>query len=71
MKTKFIISMLLFASLSFLDAQNVSTKLWTEKDRQYLVTELERSQKEVTEEVDQITDEQWHFKPSPEAWSIG
>ncbi len=48
-----------------------SGKIWTEKDRQYLVSELERSQKEVREEVDQITDEQWHFKPSHEAWSIG
>lgn len=48
-----------------------SGNIWLEKDRQYLLAELERSQKEVIEEVDQISDEQWHFKPSPEAWSIG
>lgn len=46
-------------------------KIWSEEDRKYLIAELERTQKEVREEVDQLSDEQWHFKPSKEAWSIG
>lgn len=48
-----------------------SGKIWSEEDRKYLIAELERSQKEVREEVDHLSYEQWHFKPSPEAWSIG
>lgn len=48
-----------------------SGKIWSEDDRKYLIAELERTQKEVREEVDHLSYEQWHFKPSPEAWSIG
>ncbi len=48
-----------------------SGKIWSEEDRKYLLAELERTQKEVREEVDHLSYEQWHFKPSPEAWSIG
>lgn len=48
-----------------------SGKIWSEEDRKYLIAELERTQKEVSEEVDHLSYEQWHFKPSPEAWSIG
>ena len=48
-----------------------SGKIWSEEDRKYLIAELERTQKEVREEVDHLSYEQWHFKPSPEAWSIG
>ena len=48
-----------------------SGKIWSEDDRKYLIAELERTQQEVREEVDHLSYEQWHFKPSPEAWSIG
>ena len=62
--------MLLFASLSFLDAQNVSTKFWTEEDRNELLVGLHSTQLELMKEVEGLNKTQITFKPDSSKWSI-
>ncbi|MDN5210624.1 DinB family protein [Fulvivirgaceae bacterium BMA12] len=45
-------------------------KSWTQKERVYLVDELRRIQTDLQVEVDQLSVEQWLFKPDTGAWSI-
>ncbi|MBD2753280.1 DinB family protein [Spirosoma validum] len=45
-------------------------KLWTEADRKYTVDNLKRTRDEITREVENLTDTQWHFHESPDRWSI-
>lgn len=45
-------------------------KVWTAGDRTMLLTELERTKQAIITETASLTDEQWHFKPSKEAWCI-
>ncbi|MBP6234687.1 MAG: DinB family protein [Saprospiraceae bacterium] len=47
-----------------------SGKFWTERDREILLNEFERTKKELILETESLTNEQWHFKPSKDAWSI-
>lgn len=44
---------------------------WTEKDRAYLVENLERTRNAIIEETKNLTLEQWSFKPDSNQWSIG
>lgn len=43
---------------------------WTNQDRAMLLKELERTKQEIIAETNSLTNDQWHFKPSKEAWSI-
>lgn len=45
-------------------------RFWTNQDRAMLLKELERTKQEIIAETNSLTNEQWHFKPSNEAWSI-
>ena len=45
-------------------------KLWTENDRQYLLDNLNRTTAALENEITGLTDAQWHFKESPDRWSI-
>ncbi len=47
-----------------------SGKLWSEEDRAMLLNELERTKNEIIAQTENQTSEQWHFKPSENAWSI-
>ena len=44
---------------------------WTEKDRAYLIDNLERTRNAIIEETKNLTLEQWSFKPDSNQWSIG
>ena len=44
--------------------------VWTEEDRSYLLDNLTRSLEELTNEVVNLTDEQWNFRENPDRWSI-
>jgi hypothetical protein len=46
------------------------TSVWTEADRQYLSTNLNRSLNELISETQNLTTEQWNFKETPDRWSI-
>ncbi|GAB3510837.1 hypothetical protein GCM10027341_49720 [Spirosoma knui] len=45
-------------------------KRWTEADRTYTVDNLKRTRDELTRETENLTDAQWHFRESPDRWSI-
>lgn len=50
--------------------QSTATPVWTEADREYLLNNLIRSRKELLNETENLTEEQWNFKESPDGWSI-
>ncbi|MEM9299283.1 MAG: DinB family protein [Bacteroidota bacterium] len=43
---------------------------WTEEDRKYLLDNLIKSKEELRNETENLTQEQWNFKESPDRWSI-
>ena len=45
-------------------------KVWTESEREYLLTGLERTKNEVFSEIKGLTEEQWNFKEDSTRWSI-
>jgi uncharacterized damage-inducible protein DinB len=45
-------------------------KYWSAQDRDKLIKELERTKNELITQTEGLTPEQWHFKPSKDAWSI-
>ncbi|MGI9543991.1 MAG: DinB family protein [Cyclobacteriaceae bacterium] len=45
-------------------------KWWTEKDRSFIISELNRTTEALKAEVENTTDEQWHFHERPSRWSI-
>ena len=47
-----------------------SAPVWTETDRQYLLDNLISSKEALLAETKGLSDEQWNFKESPDAWSI-
>jgi hypothetical protein len=57
---------ILFGKLS--TAQGPS--LWTEKDRQFLVKNLERTRNEVQARTSKLSEDQWQFKPDTASWSV-
>ena len=52
------------------DEEKLSAPVWTETDRQYLLDNLIRSKEALLTETKGLTDEQWNFKESSNAWSI-
>lgn len=51
-----------------LTAPNI--KLWTEKDRQFILEELDRTSKELIKEVEKLGMDQWTFRETPDRWNI-
>ncbi len=45
-------------------------KLWTEENRQFLISELAKSKSQMIAMTENLSLAQWHFKPSKESWSI-
>jgi len=58
--------LLLLLTTSAANAQ----RLWTAADQRYTVDNLRRTRNDLTREVENLTDAQWHFRESPERWSI-
>ena len=48
----------------------LSQKLWTEGDRNYLVENLTRTKEMLIKETQDLSENQWNFKESPDRWSI-
>ena len=49
---------------------NGQERWWTETDRQYQVQNLKRTQEAIEKATVSLTEEQWHFRGSPQSWSI-
>ena len=45
-------------------------KIWTQQDRDYLVSHLERTKAEIIDEIKDLNGNQWDFKENAERWSI-
>ena len=66
---KKILAILTFFLLAF-QSKGQSQKWWTEKDRAYLLENLRRSRDELVKETQNLTNNQWQFRESPDRWSI-
>ncbi|MCB0667662.1 MAG: DinB family protein [Saprospiraceae bacterium] len=68
-----LVSVLLLTVLPayYLQSFGQQTRPWTEKDRVFLVKNLERTRNAIIEETNYLTMEQWSFKPDSNQWSIG
>ncbi len=47
-----------------------STPIWTVEERNWLLSELDRTTSEVLAAVDDLTDEQWYFKETADRWCL-
>ncbi len=45
-------------------------KMWTADDRKTLISELQRTKNEMIAATENLTNEQWHFKPDKDSWNI-
>ena len=43
---------------------------WSEEDREYILSELQRTTSEIKTEIDLLTEAQWNFRESTDRWSI-
>ena len=69
----FLLSLSLLAFLACepaITVKNSSEKSWTETDRQFIITELNRTTDALKKEIDNLKNEQWNFRETPERWSI-
>jgi len=66
---KKLLAVATFFLFSF-QSQGQPQKLWTEKDRAYLLENLRRSGNELAKETQNLTEAQWRFRESPDRWSI-
>jgi hypothetical protein len=66
-RTKFIVTGIICLLLSL---NLLSQKLWTEEDRKYLLENLKQSRDSLIRETQNLTEQQWNFKESPDRWSI-
>lgn len=48
-----------------------SERWWTEEERQLILSELDRTTDELRSEIEQLTEEQWNFRETPDRWNIG
>lgn len=67
MKRKIILAAFLCL---FLGTGSFAQNSWTEKDRNYLVSNLIRTRDSLIKETENLTEAQWNFKESPDRWSI-
>ena len=57
--------------ITILQAANCQTaQLWTQKDRLYLIDNLERTKLEIVKETKDLTPRQWEYKEDSTKWSI-
>lgn len=63
------ILLLLFTSIQQ-DGYSQSAKRWTASDREFLVSNLERTKLEIIRETQHLTLQQWSFKKDSATWSI-
>lgn len=63
--------LLSFILIFYYTADGQTTKLWTQRDRIYLVENLERTKLEIVKETKDLTREQWSYKEDSAKWSIG
>jgi len=47
-----------------------SVRWWTNEDRQFVVSELNRTTNELKTEIEYVTDDQWNFRGAAGRWSI-
>jgi hypothetical protein len=66
---KCIFSLLIGISL-VMAATAQDYKAWSETDRKYLLENLTRSRDLLVKETQNLSEEQWNFKESPDRWSI-
>ena len=45
-------------------------KIWSEEERQLLITGLEETRRTVSEEIKPLENDQWHFRSDSSSWSI-
>ena len=64
-------SLLLFFLTLSLWGNCQTAGLWTEKDRMYLLENLQRTKVEIINECKDLTQQQWAFKEDSTKWSIG
>lgn len=66
---RFFLYLFLFQGI-VLNSFSQQTKLWTDQDKKYLVTNLSRTKQSIIDETKDLTAAQWNFKSSAESWSI-
>ncbi len=44
---------------------------WTEEERQYILSELDRTTSELRAEIEDLSIAQWNFREQPDRWNIG
>lgn len=64
---KYISFILVFLFIHFI---SYSQRLWTEADRQFLVSNLERTRSEILKETEGLSLAQWSYKEDSTKWSI-
>ncbi len=50
--------------------RNLYKKVWTDEDRSFLVSGLERSFASLEGSIEDLNEEQWYFKVDSASWSI-
>ena len=64
-----IFVLLLFVACSSPDPMEQS--VWTEQERQLLITGLEDSRDELLDEISGLTPEQWNYRSDSQTWPVG
>ena len=59
-----------FISVLISTAGLAQNKLWTEKDREFVHSNMERTKLEMIAATENLSPEQWHYKPGPDSWCI-
>lgn len=59
----------MFKTFSTSNIYGQTKALWTEADRKYLITNLERTKHELIKETQNLTPKQWSFKKDATNWS--
>jgi hypothetical protein len=61
----------LFLLLSFFTLVGTAqTKLWTEDDRKFVHGNMDRTKMEMIAVTENLSPEQWHYKPDADSWCI-
>src|SRR5688572_11453650 len=62
---------ILLAAACFLFVHVTLGQTLSADERQYAVDLLEDNAKRFLADIENVSDEQWRFKPSPNTWSVG
>lgn len=55
--------------LSFYACEKEATRIWSETDREYLITNLRASYSDLLAEIYEMNESQWHFQENVARWS--